>query len=187
MWNAGKDTLLQLQRELPKPKKQFSILIPPPWDRAYKGRLEDQMKSELKEAEDWERRAMLAVQQNQDELAKQALMRRGEHVSRGDQLHEIPRQPGSGGCHAPERDSRADDRNGEPDEERDQQLRGHCNAVLGSRPIEHEAGCPFEDCARAGSDQAATDEEQCKARGRKPHAGRDRRLQDRGRPMVAPG
>jgi dipeptidyl aminopeptidase/acylaminoacyl peptidase len=43
MWNAGKDTLLQLQRELPKPRKQFSILVPPPWDRAYKGRLEDQM------------------------------------------------------------------------------------------------------------------------------------------------
>ena len=43
MWNAGKDTLLQLQRELPKPQKQFSILIPPPWDRAYKGRLENLM------------------------------------------------------------------------------------------------------------------------------------------------
>jgi dipeptidyl aminopeptidase/acylaminoacyl peptidase len=43
MWNAGKDTLLQLQRELPKPPKQFSILVPPPWDRAYKGRLEDNM------------------------------------------------------------------------------------------------------------------------------------------------
>jgi len=43
MWNAGKDTLLQLQRELPKPRKQFSILLPPPWDRAYRGRLEDKM------------------------------------------------------------------------------------------------------------------------------------------------
>ena len=43
MWNAGKDTLLQLQRELPKPRKLFSILVPPPWDRAYKGRLENLM------------------------------------------------------------------------------------------------------------------------------------------------
>jgi dipeptidyl aminopeptidase/acylaminoacyl peptidase len=43
MWNAGKDTLLQLQRELPKPRKLFSILVPPPWDRAYLGRLEDKM------------------------------------------------------------------------------------------------------------------------------------------------
>jgi len=43
MWNAGKDTLLQLQRDLPKPRKLFSILVPPPWDRLYKGRLEDKM------------------------------------------------------------------------------------------------------------------------------------------------
>ena len=43
MWNAGKDTLLQLQRELPKPRKLFSILVPPPWDRAYTGRLENLM------------------------------------------------------------------------------------------------------------------------------------------------
>ena len=43
MWNAGKDTLLLLQQELPKPAKQFSILLPPPWDRAYLGRLEDKM------------------------------------------------------------------------------------------------------------------------------------------------
>src|SRR3954470_411542 len=43
MWNAGKDTLLLIQQQLPKPRKQFSILIPPPWDRAYVGRLEDKM------------------------------------------------------------------------------------------------------------------------------------------------
>jgi dipeptidyl aminopeptidase/acylaminoacyl peptidase len=43
IWNAGRDELLRLQRELPKPRKQFGILLPPPWDRAYKGRLEDKM------------------------------------------------------------------------------------------------------------------------------------------------
>jgi len=43
IWNAGRDVLLQLQRELPKPRKQFGILLPPPWDRAYKGRLENKM------------------------------------------------------------------------------------------------------------------------------------------------
>ncbi|MEP6693220.1 MAG: alpha/beta fold hydrolase [Chloroflexota bacterium] len=43
IWNAGRDTLMQLQRELPKPRKQFGILLPPPWDRLYKGRLEDKM------------------------------------------------------------------------------------------------------------------------------------------------
>jgi dipeptidyl aminopeptidase/acylaminoacyl peptidase len=44
MWNAGRDTLLLLQRELHQPKKRFGILLQAPWDRAYKGRLEDQMK-----------------------------------------------------------------------------------------------------------------------------------------------
>ena len=43
IWNAGRDVLMQLQQALPKPRKQFGILLPPPWDRAYKGRLEDKM------------------------------------------------------------------------------------------------------------------------------------------------
>lgn len=49
-------------------------------------RLEDQTVSELREAEEWERRAMLAVKEGRDELAKQALMRRNEHVARGQQM-----------------------------------------------------------------------------------------------------
>src|SRR5207249_1913184 len=40
---AGKDDLLALQDELPKPRKQFGILLQAPWDRAYKGRLEDKL------------------------------------------------------------------------------------------------------------------------------------------------
>jgi len=43
MWNAGKDNLLTLQDELPRPRKQFGILLQAPWDRAYKGRLEDKL------------------------------------------------------------------------------------------------------------------------------------------------
>ena len=43
MWNAGKDNLLALQEQLPKPRKQFGILLQAPWDRAYKGRLEDKL------------------------------------------------------------------------------------------------------------------------------------------------
>lgn len=42
-WNAGKDGLLAMQQELPKPRKSFSIFLDAPWDRAYKGRLEDKM------------------------------------------------------------------------------------------------------------------------------------------------
>ena len=43
IWNAGRDVLLGLQHELPRPRKRFSILLDAPWDRAYKGRLEDKM------------------------------------------------------------------------------------------------------------------------------------------------
>ena len=43
MWNAGKDNLLTLQDELPKPRKQFGIRLQAPWDREYKGRLEDKL------------------------------------------------------------------------------------------------------------------------------------------------
>jgi hypothetical protein len=42
-WNAGRDDLLALQNELPKPRKRFSILLDAPWDRGYQGRLEDKM------------------------------------------------------------------------------------------------------------------------------------------------
>lgn len=42
-WNAGKDGLLAVQQELPKPRKRFGVLLDAPWDRGYKGRLEDKM------------------------------------------------------------------------------------------------------------------------------------------------
>jgi hypothetical protein len=42
-WNAAKDGLAGIQKELPKPRKSFGILLDPPWDRGYKGRLEDKM------------------------------------------------------------------------------------------------------------------------------------------------
>ncbi|MDP9266532.1 MAG: hypothetical protein M3O91_10515, partial [Chloroflexota bacterium] len=43
IWSAGKDELLRVQRELPQAPKRFGILLQAPWDRAYKGRLDDQM------------------------------------------------------------------------------------------------------------------------------------------------
>lgn len=43
IWNAGKDLLHQLQNDPLKPRRQFGILLPSPWDRDYRGRLEDQM------------------------------------------------------------------------------------------------------------------------------------------------
>src|SRR5467141_671890 len=73
--------IVDMRSQLAKAKQQVAGAI------ADEKRLQDQTRQELKEAEDWERRAMLAVQQSQDELAKQALIRRSEHLSRGDQLN----------------------------------------------------------------------------------------------------
>src|SRR3982751_4144665 len=73
--------ILDMRSQLVKAKQQVAAAI------ADEKRLQDQTRSEMKDAEDWERRAMLAVQQNQDDLAKQALVRRSEHMSRADQLN----------------------------------------------------------------------------------------------------
>ncbi|MDQ6718524.1 MAG: PspA/IM30 family protein [Gemmatimonadota bacterium] len=72
--------ILDMRSQLVKAKQQVAAAI------ADEKRLQDQTQQELKEAEDWERRAMLAVQESRDDLAKQALVRRSEHVSRGQQL-----------------------------------------------------------------------------------------------------
>ncbi|MGH7646832.1 MAG: PspA/IM30 family protein, partial [Gemmatimonadaceae bacterium] len=49
-------------------------------------KLQAQAEQEKKLAEDWEKRAMLAVQEGRDDLAKQALLRQNEHSSHAQQL-----------------------------------------------------------------------------------------------------
>src|SRR5207245_891797 len=51
-------------------------------------RLSAPVETEKKSAEDWERRAVLAVQEGRDDLAKQALLRHNEHAQGAVQLHE---------------------------------------------------------------------------------------------------
>ena len=46
----------------------------------------DQADAEYRTSEDWEKRAMLAIQEGRDDLAKQALVRQGEHASHAQQL-----------------------------------------------------------------------------------------------------
>jgi phage shock protein A len=72
--------IADMRTQLVRAKQQVAAAI------ADEKRLEDQTMGELREAEEWERRAMLAVKEGRDELAKQALMRRNEHVSRGQQM-----------------------------------------------------------------------------------------------------
>jgi phage shock protein A len=71
-----------LRGQLVKAKQQVAVAI------ADEKRLRDQADAEYKQAEDWERRAMLAVQEGRDDLAKQALVRHGEHLQRGQQLEQ---------------------------------------------------------------------------------------------------
>lgn len=72
--------ITDMRSQLVKAKRQVAAAI------ADEKRLQDQAAQELREAEEWEHRAMLAVKEGRDDLAKQALMRRQEHVSRGSQL-----------------------------------------------------------------------------------------------------
>src|SRR5688500_20121006 len=65
--------ILDMRSQLVRAKQQVAAAI------ADEKSLQDQTKSELKEAEDWERSAMIARQQHQDENEQQALMRQNEH------------------------------------------------------------------------------------------------------------
>jgi len=72
--------LVDMRGQLVKAKQQVASAI------ADEKRLRDQADAEFKQAQDWERRAMLAVQEGRDDMAKQALVRHGEHLNNGSQL-----------------------------------------------------------------------------------------------------
>ena len=72
--------LVDMRGQLVKAKQQVASAI------ADEKRLRDQTDAEFKQGQDWERRAMLAIQEGRDDLAKQALVRQAEHTSHGEQL-----------------------------------------------------------------------------------------------------
>ncbi|MEO6529079.1 MAG: PspA/IM30 family protein [Gemmatimonadaceae bacterium] len=72
--------LVDMRGQLVKAKQQVASAI------ADEKRLRDQADAEFKQAQDWERRAMLAIQEGRDDLAKQALVRQAEHLGHGEQL-----------------------------------------------------------------------------------------------------
>jgi phage shock protein A len=74
--------ITDMKSQLVRAKHQVAAAI------ADEKRLRDQVDAEFKQSEDWEKRAMLAVQEGRDDLAKQALVRQGEHQSHGTQLEE---------------------------------------------------------------------------------------------------
>jgi phage shock protein A len=72
--------IVDMRAQLVKAKQQVAAAI------ADEKRLRDQADAEYKQSEEWERRAMLAVQENRDDLARQALMRQQEHAAHAQQL-----------------------------------------------------------------------------------------------------
>ncbi|UCD24726.1 MAG: PspA/IM30 family protein [Gemmatimonadota bacterium] len=71
-----------MRSQLSKAKQEVAGAI------ADEKKLQAQVEKEKKQAQEWEQRAMLAVQEGRDDLAKQALMRHSEHLNHAQALHE---------------------------------------------------------------------------------------------------
>lgn len=74
--------IVDMRSQLAKAKQQVAAAI------ADEKRLASQVEQEKRSAEDWEKRAVLAVQESRDDLAKQALLRHNEHAQAALQLHD---------------------------------------------------------------------------------------------------
>ena len=74
--------IVDMKTQLAKAKQQVASAI------ADKKKLQGDAENMKKQAEDWERRAMLAVQEGRDDMAKQALGRYNEQMQGAQQLHE---------------------------------------------------------------------------------------------------
>ena len=74
--------ITDMRTQLAKAKQEVASAI------ADEKKLQAEAEREKKQAEEWERRAMLAVQESRDDLAKQALVRYNEHLQGAQQLHE---------------------------------------------------------------------------------------------------
>src|SRR5215208_3693519 len=74
--------IVDMRSQLVRAKQQVASAI------ADEKRLRDQADGEFKQAEDWERRAMMAIQEGRDDLAKQALVRHGEHLGHAQALEQ---------------------------------------------------------------------------------------------------
>jgi phage shock protein A len=74
--------LVDMRNQLAQAKQQVASSI------ADEKRLKDQADAEYKAAQDWEDKAMLAVKQGRDDMAKQALLRHSESLTHANQLEE---------------------------------------------------------------------------------------------------
>ena len=74
--------ILDMKDQLAKAKREVAAAI------ADERKLRAQLDDEVKQAREWERRAMLAVKEGRDDLAKQALVRQQEHAARAAALEQ---------------------------------------------------------------------------------------------------
>lgn len=74
--------ILDMRDQLAKAKQEVAVAI------ADERKLKAEAEKEAEQARDWERRAMLAVQGNRDDLARQALQRQQEYATRAQQFYE---------------------------------------------------------------------------------------------------
>lgn len=74
--------LLEMQQQLVEAKKAVAVAI------ADEKKLQKQYNVELDKAKEWERKAMLAVRSGDDQLARQALIRKQEHESVAGQFQQ---------------------------------------------------------------------------------------------------
>ena len=74
--------VVDMRNQLAQAKQQVASSI------ADEKRLKDQADAEYKSAQDWEAKAMLAVKEGRDDLAKQALLRHTESLQHANQLEE---------------------------------------------------------------------------------------------------
>jgi len=74
--------ILDMRDQLAKAKREVASAI------ADERKLKQQLETEAKQARDWQHRAMLAVKEGRDDLAKQALLRQKEHADRAHVLQQ---------------------------------------------------------------------------------------------------
>jgi len=75
-----------MREQLSKAKQEVAVAI------ADEQKLRAQVEEEARQAAEWEKRAMLAVKEGRDDLAKQALVRQQEHADRASTLEETWRK-----------------------------------------------------------------------------------------------
>lgn len=74
--------ILDMRDQLAKAKREVAAAI------ADERKLKSQLDAEVKQQRDWQHRAMLAVKEGRDDLAKQALIRQQEHAERAQVLQQ---------------------------------------------------------------------------------------------------